>query len=127
MYMSHVEKAVQQAVAAASVRDVLRRVGDKWSICAIALLGQGPMRFTELQRFLDGITARALTSTLRHLERDGLVTRTVHPVVPPFVEYSLTPMGGTLVGTLGQLVAWADRRLPEIETARARYDAKHVR
>jgi DNA-binding HxlR family transcriptional regulator len=107
-------------------REVLQRVGDKWSVLAIDLLGQGTMRFTELHRAIDGITARMLTVTLRGLERDGIVTRTIHPVIPPRVEYALTPMGRTLLDTIGQLVDWADSHLPEIQAARAAYDAKHA-
>jgi DNA-binding HxlR family transcriptional regulator len=106
-------------------REVLQRVGDKWSVLAIDLLGQGTMRFTELHRAIDGITARMLTVTLRGLERDGIVTRTIHPVIPPRVEYALTPMGRTLLCTIGQLVSWTDSHLPEIEAARAAYDARH--
>jgi len=107
-------------------REVLQRVGDKWSVLAIDLLGQGTMRFTELHRAIDGITARMLTVTLRGLERDGIVTRTIHPVIPPRVEYTLTPMGRTLLDTIGQLVNWTDSHLPEIQAARAAYDAKHA-
>jgi DNA-binding HxlR family transcriptional regulator len=106
-------------------REVLQRVGDKWSVLAIDLLGQGTMRFGELHRAIDGITARMLTVTLRGLERDGIVTRTIHPVIPPRVEYALTPMGRTLLDTIGQLVTWTDSHLPEIEAARAAYDARH--
>ena len=110
---------------ACRAREVLQRVGDKWSVLAIDLLGQGTMRFGELHRSIDGITARMLTVTLRGLERDGIVTRTIHPVIPPRVEYALTPMGRTLLDTIGQLVTWADSHLPEIEAARAAYDARH--
>ena len=106
-------------------REVLQRVGDKWSMLVIDLLGQGTMRFTELHRAINGITARMLTVTLRGLERDGIVTRTIHPVIPPRVEYALTPMGRTLLDTIGQLVSWADSHLDEIEAARAAYDARH--
>ena len=106
-------------------REVLQRVGDKWSVLAIDLLGQGTMRFGELHRAIDGITARMLTVTLRGLERDGIVTRTIHPVIPPRVEYALTPMGRTLLDTIGQLVTWADSHLEEIDAARAAYDARH--
>lgn len=106
-------------------REVLQRVGDKWSVYVIDLLGQGTKRFSELHRAIDGITARMLTVTLRGLERDGIVTRTIHPVIPPRVEYALTPMGRTLLDTIGQLVTWADSHLPEIEAARVAYDAKH--
>jgi DNA-binding HxlR family transcriptional regulator len=106
-------------------REVLQRVGDKWSVYVIDLLGQGTKRFTELHRSIDGITARMLTVTLRGLERDGIVTRTIHPVIPPRVDYALTPMGQTLLTTIGQLVTWADSHVSEIEAARAAYDARH--
>ena len=106
-------------------REVLQRVGDKWSMYVIDLLGRGTMRFTELHRGIDGITSRMLTVTLRGLERDGIVTRTIHPVIPPRVEYALTPMGRTLLDTIGQLVSWADSHLNEIDAARASYDARH--
>ena len=111
--------------ASCRARAVLQRVGDKWSMYVIDLLGRGTMRFTELHRGIDGITARMLTVTLRGLERDGIVTRTIHPVIPPRVEYALTPMGRTLLDTIGQLVSWADSHLDEIEAARAAYDARH--
>ena len=106
-------------------REVLQRVGDKWSVLVIDLLGQGTLRFSELHRAIDGITSRMLTVTLRGLERDGIVTRTIHPVIPPRVEYALTPMGRTLLDTIGQLVTWADSHLDEIDAARAAYDARH--
>jgi DNA-binding HxlR family transcriptional regulator len=111
-------------VSPCRARAVLQRVGDKWSMYVIDLLGQGTMRFSELHRSIDGITARMLTVTLRGLERDGIVTRTIHPVIPPRVEYDLTPMGRTLLDAIGQLVTWADSHLPEISAAQAAYDAK---
>ena len=117
--------ACESGAASCRAREVLQRVGDKWSVYAIDLLGQGTMRFSELHRAIDGITARMLTVTLRGLERDGIVTRTIHPVIPPRVEYALTPMGRTLLCTIGQLVSWTDSHLPEIEAARAAYDARH--
>ncbi len=120
------EPAAVVQPTACRAREVLQRVGDKWSMLVIDLLGQGTMRFTELQRSVDGITARMLTVTLRGLERDGIVTRTIHPVIPPRVEYALTPMGRTLLDTIGELVSWADSHLPEIEAARAAYDARHL-
>jgi DNA-binding HxlR family transcriptional regulator len=120
------EPAAVSEPSSCRAREVLQRVGDKWSVLAIDLLGQGTMRFTELHRAVDGITARMLTVTLRGLERDGIVTRTIHPVIPPRVEYALTPMGRTLLDTIGQLVTWTDTHLPEIEAARAAYDARHA-
>lgn len=106
-------------------REVLQRVGDKWSMLVIDLLGQDTKRFSELHRSIDGVTSRMLTVTLRGLERDGIVSRTIHPVIPPRVDYELTPMGRTLLDTVGQLVSWADSHLPEIDAARAAYDAGH--
>jgi DNA-binding HxlR family transcriptional regulator len=110
--------------SACRAREVLQRVGDKWSVYVIGLLGQGTKRFSELHRSIDGITARMLTVTLRGLERDGIVTRTIHPVIPPRVDYTLTPMGQTLLDTIDRLVTWTDSHLSEIQAARAAYDAK---
>ena len=107
-------------------RDVLDRIGDKWSVYVISLLGDGPRRFTDLLRTIDGISQRMLTVTLRGLERDGIVTRKVYPVVPPRVDYDLTPAGQTLLATVRQLIAWADDHTADIDTARARYDARPV-
>jgi DNA-binding HxlR family transcriptional regulator len=105
-------------------RSVLNRIGDKWAIYVVDRLGTGPRRFSELHRGIDGITARMLTVTLRGLERDGILTRTVHAVVPPRVDYELTPLGETLLDTIGKLVAWADAHLPDVESARADYDTR---
>jgi DNA-binding HxlR family transcriptional regulator len=105
-------------------RDVLDRVGDKWSVFVIAMLGDRPRRFTELLRTIDGISQRMLTVTLRGLERDGLVSRKVHAVVPPRVDYALTPTGRTLLATLRELMIWADRHTAEIAESRVAYDAR---
>lgn len=105
-------------------RDVLDRVGDKWSVMVIFMLGDGTRRFTELLRGIDGISQRMLTVTLRGLERDGLVSRLVHPVVPPRVDYALTPMGRTLLSTISELVTWADQHTDQIDTSRRDYDAR---
>lgn len=106
------------------VRQILDRVADKWSLLVIALLERRRLRFTELRREIDGISQRMLTVTLRQLERDGLVERTVHPVVPPRVEYELTALGGTLHTTIRALVSWTEEHQTEIATARAAYDAR---
>jgi DNA-binding HxlR family transcriptional regulator len=103
---------------------VLDRIGDKWAIYVVDRLAAGPRRFSELHRGIDGITARMLTVTLRGLERDGIVTRTLHASVPVRVDYQLTPLGETLLATIGQLVAWADTHLAEIQAAQAEYDAR---
>jgi DNA-binding HxlR family transcriptional regulator len=106
------------------VRQILDRVADKWSLLVIALLEQRSMRFTELRRAIDGVSQRMLTVTLRQLERDGLVLRTVHPVVPPRVDYELPPLGATLHETIRALVTWTEAHPNEIDAARAAYDAR---
>ena len=106
------------------VRQILDRIADKWSLLAIALLDRRPLRFTELRRAIDGISQRMLTRTLRHLERDGLVSRTVHATVPPRVDYALTPLGTTLHTTIRALVVWTEDHQNEIATARAAYDQR---
>lgn len=106
------------------VRQILDRIADKWSLLVIALLDSRVVRFTELRREIDGISQRMLTVTLRQLERDGLVSRTVHPVVPPRVEYALTELGCTLHTTIRSLVTWTERHQNEIAAARASYDAR---
>jgi DNA-binding HxlR family transcriptional regulator len=107
-------------------REVLDRVGDKWSLLVIGLLSAGTRRFSELRRSVDGISQRVLTATLRGLERDGLVSRTVHPTVPPRVDYTLTPMGRALLDAVGTLLEWTERHLPQIDAARAAYDRRSV-
>jgi len=107
------------------VRDVLDRVGDKWSVLVLHLLGGGTHRFTELRDAVDGISQRMLTVTLRGLERDGLVSRTVHPVVPPRVDYTLTDLGHSLSATIGNLVAWAEENRARIDRARSDYDERN--
>jgi DNA-binding HxlR family transcriptional regulator len=106
-------------------RQILDRIGDKWSLAVIHQLSSTPvMRFTELQRGIPGISQRMLTSTVRALERDGLVERTVHPVVPPRVDYRLTPLGETLMGTVCGLMSWAVEHADDIGEARAAYDRR---
>lgn len=105
------------------VRQILDRIADKWSLLVISLLERRTMRFNELRREIDGISQRMLTVTLRHLERDGLVCRTVHPEVPPRVEYCLSPLGHTLLGTIQSLVLWTEQHQSEIARARQEFDA----
>ncbi|MEV6741441.1 helix-turn-helix domain-containing protein [Streptomyces sp. NPDC051104] len=112
------------AERAAFVRDILDRIGDKWSVIVICRLGKGPHRFNELRRTSDGITQRMLSSTLRALERDGIVTRTVHPTVPPRVEYALTETGRTLLDVVKALARWTDQHVDVIRAARADYDQR---
>jgi len=107
-----------------AVSAVLARIGDKWSVLIVALLGDGPKRFNEIKRMVGGISQRMLTLTLRGLERDGLVKRTVFPTVPPRVDYELTPLGRSLWEPVDALGAWARAHQPEIEAARQRFDAR---
>ncbi len=107
-----------------AVSEVLARVGDKWTVLVVTVLGEGPKRFNELRRSLGSISQRMLTLTLRELERDGLVTRTVHPTVPPRVEYALTKLGRSLLEPVSSLVLWARRNRATIEDARRRFDAR---
>ena len=106
-------------------REMLARVGDKWSVYVIHVLGDaGTLRFNELRSRVDGISQRMLTVTLRGMERDGLVTRRVYPEVPPRVEYALTSLGATLRQLVRGLVEWSGAHLTEVDAARATYDAR---
>ncbi|WP_328874716.1 helix-turn-helix transcriptional regulator [Streptomyces sp. NBC_00287] len=111
---------------ACPVREVLDRVAGKWSVQILVAAAHGPIRFTELERSIEGISRRMLTLTLRNLERDGLVTRTVHPTVPPKVEYELTPQARELHETLQRLTDWAERNRVYIAESRAAYDEEHT-
>jgi DNA-binding HxlR family transcriptional regulator len=104
------------------VRDVLDRVGDKWSVLVMHLLGTGPKRYSELQRAIDGISQRMLTLTLRSLERDGLIDRTVTPTSPPRVDYALTQTGETLSTHVSALIQWAQDHRHYVAKSRTRYD-----
>lgn len=104
------------------IRDVLDRVGDKWSVLVVVELASGERRFRELQRAIDGISQRMLTLTLRRLERDGLVDRIVFATVPAQVSYSLTPTGSSLTHLVSALADWSLQQRPVIATARQRYD-----
>jgi DNA-binding HxlR family transcriptional regulator len=105
-----------------AARDVLDRVGDKWTAHVVALLGTGTMRFTELKHAVEGISPRMLTVTLRALERDGLVDRRVYPVIPPRVEYTLTDLGESLLDFVRALIDWSAEHTGDILSARRRYD-----
>ncbi len=107
-----------------AIREVLHRVGDKWSVLIIDLLGAGPTRFNEIRRSIEGISQRMLTLTLRGLERDGLVTRTVYPEIPPRVEYELTSLGETLLIPIQGLAEWAAEHRVSIQDARTVFDTK---
>jgi DNA-binding HxlR family transcriptional regulator len=105
------------------IRDVLSRVGDKWSLLVIGLLHDQPLRFTELHRRVDGISHRMLTQTLRNLERDGLVSRRAYAEIPPRVEYAATDLGRSLAEPVLGLVGWAAANHEEITSARETFDA----
>jgi len=104
-------------------REMLDRVGDRWSVYVISTLdNEGTLRFNELLQRIDGVSQRMLTVTLRGLERDGLVQRTIYPEVPPRVEYTLTPLGATLRKIVRDLINWSGAHLGEVDLARAKYD-----
>lgn len=105
-----------------AVREVLSRVGDKWSVLVVVLLKDGPQRFSELRRAIEGISQRMLTLTVRGLERDGLITRTIYPTIPPRVDYELTRLGETLLEPVAALADWAEENRTEIQAARAKFD-----
>jgi len=109
-----------------AVSAILQRIGDKWSVLIITRLGEGSRRFNEIKRMIGGISQRMLTLTLRNLERDGLVSRTVTPTVPPRVDYALTDLGRDLLIPVSALGQWAIEHTPCIAAARARFDASEA-
>jgi DNA-binding HxlR family transcriptional regulator len=117
-------KPLHEPSTCLAIREVLDRVGDKWSVQIVALLGTGAMRFNELRRAVESISQRMLTLTLRGLERDGLVTRTVFPEIPPRVEYELTTLGRTLLLPIQGLAEWAGANRTAIQASRDRFDTK---
>lgn len=107
------------------VEELIGRIADKWTLLVLELLEEkGTLRFTEIARQVEGISQKMLTQTLRQMERDGLCTRTVHPVVPPRVDYALTPLGNSLSAAFCGVWMWAERHLTAIEHARAAFDAR---
>src|SRR4029078_1735779 len=106
------------------VAEVLSRIGDKWTVYVVRLLSDGSMRFNEIKRAIPAISQRMLTLTLRGLERDGLVTRTIYPTIPPRVDYELTDLGRTLITTLMAMGEWAVSNRANVEKARAAFDTK---
>jgi len=107
-----------------AMAQVLDRVGDKWTVMVVGVLSGGPQRFNTILRTIGGVSHRMLTLTLRGLERDGLVTRTIYPTIPPKVEYELTELGSSLIAPLRVLASWGVKNRPAIEEARARFDAR---
>jgi DNA-binding HxlR family transcriptional regulator len=115
-------QAGNPAQVCAGMADILNRIGDKWSVMVVGFLSRKTMRFNELRHAIGGISQRMLTLTLRNLERDGLVTRTVYPEIPPRVEYTLTDLGHTLTEPLDALWTWAAEHQGAVQQARQRYD-----
>ena len=115
-----------QSTECPKTSQVLARVGEKWSVLIIIMLADGPRRFSDLKRAIGGISQRMLTLCLRGLERDGLVKRTVFPVVPPRVEYELTALGQSLRQPVTQLAHWARSHLAELDAARAEFDRREA-
>jgi DNA-binding HxlR family transcriptional regulator len=113
-------------VEVCDVREALDLVTDKWSLYIISSLGDGPRRFNELKRAVNGVTQRMLTVSLRRLERDGVIARTVHELMPPRVSYRLTPLGAGLLQAAAPLIAWSADHASDITTARAEYDRGSV-
>lgn len=115
----------EAAATCTAMADILNRIGDKWSVMVVGYLAPKTMRFNELRNAIGGISQRMLTLTLRNLERDGLVTRTVYPEIPPRVEYALTDLGRTLTEPLDALWQWAKEHQDDVGSARAAYDRSH--
>lgn len=120
-------KDTSQSSNCSAMSDVLNRIGDKWSVMVVGMLGRSPtLRFNELKRMINGVSQRMLTLTLRNLERDGLVTRTIYPEVPPRVEYGLTELGKTLQEPISGLWDWSAEHHGAIMEARSIYDNRAV-
>lgn len=111
-------------VAECPSRQLLDRIGDRWSVLIIGVLGDGPLRYSAIASRVEGVSQKMLTQTLRALERDGLVTRTVFPEIPPHVEYEITPLGGSLRAVLVPLTDWATTHMDAVQDARDAYDAR---
>ena len=111
-------------VADCPSRQLLDRIGDRWSVLVMGVLGDGPLRYSAIAARVQGVSQKMLTQTLRALERDGLVTRTVFPEIPPHVEYELTDRGRSLRAVLEPLEAWATSHMDEVTLSRAEYDAR---
>jgi DNA-binding HxlR family transcriptional regulator len=103
-------------------RQILDRIGDTWSVLVVVMLADGPQRYTALSKKIQGVSPKMLTQTLRGLERDGLITRTVHAEVPPRVDYALTDLGRSLLGLMRALELWAETHIDDVQDARLRYD-----
>lgn len=107
-------------------RQLLDRIGDQWTVLIVGSLRDGPLRFTQIGKCVEGISQKVLTQTLRSLVRDGILTRTAYPVIPPRVEYELTPLGRDLAEPLDMLDRWARHHMAQVTAARAAFDAEHT-
>ena len=116
------EAAAQGDTGRCMVRNILDKIGDKWSMLLVMTLASGPKRFNEMHRQVPDISQKMLTQTLRELQRDGLVSRQVFDTKPPSVEYRLTPLGQSLIVPMGQLIEWASSSFPTISAARDAFD-----
>ena len=116
------QSTLHQTEPCRRISDILSRIGDKWSLLVIRQLGDGPLRFSQIKRSLGSISQKMLTATLRGLERDGFVSRTVFPTVPPRVDYELTALGRDLLNPVRELADWALKNAERIERARKRFD-----
>ena len=118
-------RLVSDTAACSTISDLLSRIGDKWTLLVVRSLGGQPMRFNELRREIGDISQKMLAQTLRHLERDGFVLRTVTPASPPKVDYALTPLGADFLRPVCALAGWAERNVDQITSARQSYDRRH--
>jgi len=123
---STTERPFDPYAAGCPSRKALDRIGDRWTVLIVGALADGAQRYTELARRIEGVSQKMLTQTLRGLERDGLVTRTVHATVPPRVDYALTPLGRTLLAAIEALEQWARDHMPDIQAAQASYDGRNA-
>jgi len=120
------QKIIEKQIEGCPVREVLDRLGDKWSVLIILTLKEGTLRFSKVKKAIPDISQHMLTFTLRHLERDGLVSRKMYMTVPPKVEYSLTNLGKSFSVTANLLVKWADTNRPKIDASRSDYDKQNI-
>jgi len=125
--MGEPKKTADAAEKEALVRELLERIGDKWTLLVIEELGSGRMRFTQLRDRIGNVSQKMLTKTLRQLERDGLVTRKVHPVVPPHVDYELTALGDALGAAVCGIWTWVEKHMKDVERSRQTYDRKKTK
>ena len=123
LFVQRWNAAAELPIGDCPVRGVLDRISDKWSMLLVMTLASGPRRFNQLRREVPDISQKMLTQTLRDLQRDGMVARQVFDTKPPSVEYRLTPMGQSIIVPMGHLIAWASENHPQINAARAEFDA----